>query len=79
MPAVHARTIRRAAEIVGTVEKLGVALGVRVEDLAGWMEGMNPIPQDVFLKAVDIVVAHDVDRITGGHPTIDERTLNRPG
>lgn len=60
MPDVYARTLRRAGEIVGPKE-LAVRLGVPFDDLWQWMQGTKRAPTDVFLKAVDIVVADGVE------------------
>jgi hypothetical protein len=70
MPTVHARTLRRAAEIVGGVEELAAQLDVPSGDIAEWTQGTKPVPQEVFLRAVDIVTAHQVNEISGKHPTI---------
>ena len=39
MPTLHARTVRRAAEIVGAIEALAVQLNVRDELISKCMEG----------------------------------------
>jgi hypothetical protein len=63
MPTVHARTLRRAAEIIADDKKLAEILGITPQVLALWKSSNRPFPQKVFLKAVDIVVAH-----TNRHP-----------
>jgi hypothetical protein len=78
MPTVYLRTLKRAAEIAGGVEELSAQLGVRGDDLAYWLQGTKPVPQEIFLRAVDIVVAHDVKEMSGRHPILDNRTLQRP-
>ncbi len=78
MPTVYARTLRRAAEIVGGVQQLGAQLGVRSEDLVYWMQGTKQVPQEIFLRAVDIVVAHDVSVISGKHPSIRNPEPKKP-
>ncbi|TAK80515.1 MAG: hypothetical protein EPO20_27335 [Betaproteobacteria bacterium] len=78
MPTVYARTLRRAAEIVGGVEKLGSQLGVHSEDLVYWLQGTKAVPQEIFLRAVDIVVAHDVSTISGRHPNVQNAELKKP-
>ena len=65
MPAVHARTVERAAEIVGGLEVLAAQLDVRDENLKKWLEGQLPVPQQIFLRCVDIVNAHQLDEISG--------------
>jgi hypothetical protein len=67
MPSVHARTVRRAAEIVGGVEELAAQLEVRDEVIKKLMEGQLPIPQEIFLRCVDIVNADQLKDISGGH------------
>jgi hypothetical protein len=65
MPTVQARTVRRAAEIVGGVEGLAAELEVRDEFIKKWMEGRLPVPQEIFLRCVDIVNAHQLDELSG--------------
>jgi hypothetical protein len=77
MPTVYARTLRRAAEIVGGVQTLGSQLGVGTEDLVYWLQGTKSVPQEIFLRAVDIVVAHDVREMSGRHPNLDNPGGNR--
>jgi hypothetical protein len=67
MPTVHARTVRRAAEIVGSVEVLAAQLEVRDEDLRKWIEDQLAVPQEIFLRCVDIVNAHQMSEISGSH------------
>jgi hypothetical protein len=59
MPAVHSETLRRAAEIIGD-EKLAQELGVSSEQLAEWKTKQKPVPEEVFLKCVDIVVSETI-------------------
>ena len=63
MPDVYARTLRRAGEIVG-VKELAERLNVPLDDLWMWTQGLKRTPQDVFLKAVDIVVAHQAEEVS---------------
>jgi hypothetical protein len=65
MPTVHARTVRRAAEIVGAVEALAAQLNVQYELIREWMEGNLPVPQNLFLRCVDIVNADQLRKIGG--------------
>jgi hypothetical protein len=78
MPTVYARTLRRAAEIVGGVQTLGSQLGVGTEDLVYWLQGTKSVPQEIFLRAVDIVVAHDVTQISGKHPSVKNPSSEKP-
>jgi hypothetical protein len=59
MPTVRAETLRRAAEIIGE-EKLAKELGVSSEQLAEWKGTQTPVPEEVFLKCVDIVVSETI-------------------
>ena len=78
MPTVYLRTLKRAAEIAGGVEQLGAELGVRSDDLAYWLQGTKPVPQEIFLRAVDMVVAHDVTQISGKHPSVEAPNSGKP-
>jgi hypothetical protein len=55
---VHARTLRRAAEICGGEERLAVWLGVTPSQLSRWIDGLAQPPTSVFLRAVDLVIDH---------------------
>jgi hypothetical protein len=59
MPTVRAETLRRAAEIIGE-DKLAEQLGVNSEQLTEWKAAQKPVPEDVFLKCVDIVVSETI-------------------
>lgn len=50
------QTLRRAAEIVGGPAQLRLYLNVSALCLAAWMTGVDNMPTQVFLKAVDLVM-----------------------
>jgi DNA-binding transcriptional regulator YdaS (Cro superfamily) len=50
------RILQRALEIVGSHEDLARLLQVRQVPLATWLGGVTPVPDDIFLRAVDIVL-----------------------
>jgi hypothetical protein len=54
LPTVHARAIKRAAEICGEHE-LASRLGVTHQQVLLWMQGATIPPDAVFLKIVDIL------------------------
>ena len=56
---VHVRTLHRAAELVGGAEALAFRLKVTPSHLALWMNGLEPAPTYVFLRAVDLVLERD--------------------
>lgn len=58
MPEVHARTLKRAAEIAGGEQLLALRLRVTPSHLALWLAGIEAPPVDIFLRAVDIVTEH---------------------
>jgi hypothetical protein len=57
VPTLHARAMRRAAEIYGE-EALARHLGVRPIQLAVWMSGAVAPPLEAFLKVADILGDH---------------------
>ena len=61
---VYVQTLRRAAEIAGGLSQLGTQLGVPERALEWWVQGTQPVPPDIFLRAVDIVTANDIDELS---------------
>ena len=66
-PSVYARTLQKAAELLGGERALARYLKVPMPDLFVWMRpGAIPPPEIVFLKAVDLVLNdlndHDAER-----------------
>lgn len=64
---VRARALRRAAEILGGEMQLSRYLRVSVLSVAVWTAGAEPPPTDVFLRAVDVIVDHDLDDLRRSH------------
>lgn len=60
MSSVHAATLTRAAEMLGSTEALAEYLRVAADRLALWQEGVVAPPNDVFLRAVDLVLTHQL-------------------
>ena len=67
MATVHARALRRAAEIAGGLSQLSTKLGVPERALEVWLTGTQPIPPEIFLRAVDIVTANHIDEISNSN------------
>ena len=49
------RTLVRALQIMKTKARLAVALGMSVPELEGYLAGTMPLPNKVFITALDIV------------------------
>lgn len=49
------RTLRRALATVGSEERLAAELHVSVVDLSSWLAGERIAPNEVFIRALDIV------------------------
>ncbi|HEX2197183.1 MAG TPA: hypothetical protein VHG88_00980 [Burkholderiales bacterium] len=63
MPAaIHKRALQRAIEQAGGVEPLARELEVPVSAVRFWMSASSPLPDDVFLKLVDLLLARDGGR-----------------
>ncbi len=60
--SVYTRTLSHAARIAGGEQQLAALLGASATQLAEWLRGAEQIPADVFLKAVDLLMAQDVRR-----------------
>jgi hypothetical protein len=55
---LHAQLLLRAADILGGSEQLESFLSVSETRLRIWERGITPLPDDVFLKLVDLVIEH---------------------
>ena len=56
--SVDVRTLRRALDVHGTLEKLASLLGVSVAKLTTWIEGRATPPYEVFLAALNSTFRH---------------------
>jgi DNA-binding transcriptional regulator YdaS (Cro superfamily) len=59
MTMLYARTLKRAAEIVGGTEELAFYLRVVPSHLALWIAGAEPTPPYIFLQAEALISQHD--------------------
>jgi hypothetical protein len=57
---VHVRTLAKAAELIGGERALARYLRVPMAELFVWMRGATPVPDRIFLRAVDLVL-NDLD------------------
>ena len=57
---IESRTLHRAAEILGGVNKLAKNLHVPLDTLEHWLAGEERVPNIYFLRAVDVVLYTDV-------------------
>jgi hypothetical protein len=48
--------LRKAAQKVGGMKQLADALGVRTNTLQLYIDGAQPVPEALYLRAVDIVL-----------------------
>ena len=55
MYGAHVRTLQNALEIVVRKERLAAALCVTMDELEIYLAGDKPLPNEVFLAALDIV------------------------
>jgi hypothetical protein len=81
---VHIRALQRAAELFGGAEGLAKRLNISRVRIDVWLRGDAPIPGDVFLAVVDILLAHGLATLKksdAGHPQIcaNEEKLESKG
>ena len=56
---VYLKAIRRASEILGGAYPLAVRMETTPEEVQAWLDG-SAVPDEVaFLRAVDVILAHD--------------------
>ena len=58
--AVRRRTLAKAVEVAGGPQVLRRRLQVSAALITLWLSGSQPLPTDIFLKAVDILEEHAV-------------------
>jgi hypothetical protein len=56
---IYLKAIKRASEIVGSAYQLAVRLEAKPEEVKAWLEGTVAPDELAFLRAVDIILAHD--------------------
>ena len=67
---VYRVTLERAAEALGGEQFLAAYLDVPRERLRWWLEGSASVPEDVFLKLVDMLLEGELAHLkaTVSHP-----------
>lgn len=75
---VHRRALQRALELTGGVEPLAVYLKVPVNAVQFWLNGNSPLPGDVFLRIVDLVLDHSMMELHPPHPRKPGLPQNTP-
>ena len=60
--AVHKRALQRAIEIAGGADALARQLQVPPNAVRFWLNGSSPLPDDIFLKLVDLLLARDAGK-----------------
>jgi hypothetical protein len=59
---LYVRTLHRACEKLGGVKPLAAQLKVPPMAVIRWLDGASPVPQSVFLAAVDAILSSVPDR-----------------
>lgn len=54
--SVYARTLQKAAQLIGSRQKLARHLRVPLAELEKWLAGTAQPPTGTFLRAVDLVI-----------------------
>lgn len=64
--SVHVAALQRAAEILGGPQALAQYLGMPLTLVELWLDGHMAPPQEVFLRAIDVVVDHGLAEMSNG-------------
>ena len=59
---IHTRALKRAAEILGSEERLRSFLGASEVDYSAWI-GQHELPRNIFLRLVDLITDDEVRRV----------------
>ena len=57
---VRTAAVRRASELLGGQPNTVKYFGASAFALSLWIAGAQPPPTDIFLKAVDVIVGHEI-------------------
>jgi DNA-binding CsgD family transcriptional regulator len=68
---IYQRTLVRACVVAGDETALAKKLGVPTERLLGWLLGDTALPIDVFLRALDIVLARSTEQVRRNHAFLE--------
>ena len=63
MASLGTRVLQRASLLLGGTPQLRKYLKVSALSLGVWMAGAEPPPRDVFLKAVDVIVDSELQKL----------------
>jgi hypothetical protein len=70
---IHRGTITYALSIVGGNERmLADHLGIRLGELVNYLVGVEEAPTDVFLKAVDVVLASTAEDLKRSRSILEQ-------
>jgi hypothetical protein len=73
---VHRRALQRALELTGDVDALARQLKVPSTAVRFWTHGNQPLPPDIFLKIVDLLLDHSIAEL---HPPAPRKGEAPPG
>jgi DNA-binding transcriptional regulator YdaS (Cro superfamily) len=71
--ATYRQTLVYALAIAGDEITLAARLGVSVPQLQIWLGGVADIPPDIFLRAVDVIVAATTEEIARSRGILNQQ------
>lgn len=75
----YRNTLTYALAIAGNERLLAERLGVKVQQVLNWTMGIEQVPTNIFLKAVDVVLAATADDIKRSRATLDKLKFQYKG
>lgn len=51
--------MRKAAELLGGRDQLAAHLGVKADEIEKWLTSTRPIPRELFLRVVEVILDDD--------------------
>ena len=72
---VYRNTLTYALSIAGSERKLAERLGVKIPEVLNWTMGIQHVPTEIFLKAVDVVLAATAEEIRQSREILSRRNL----
>lgn len=74
---VHRRALRRALEVTGDIDALARQLKVPSTAVRFWVHRNQPLPPDIFLKIVDLLLDHSMAALQSPAPRQGEAPPGR--
>lgn len=76
---IYRNTLTYALAIAGSERRLAERLGVKVPQVLNWTMGIEHVPTEIFLRAVDVVLTATAEEIRQSRETLNQlKSIKKP-